>query len=90
MLRRLVVYSASVTMPAFRGPSNIYIEKRSLAYLANRLSLPVIKSYFEDRGIKVNDDSYALSEMIQWVWRSGIRRGDPITVFIPSDRSGAC
>jgi hypothetical protein len=46
----------------------------------------VIKSYFEERGIAVNDDVYALSEMIQWIWRSGIRQGDPITVFVPSDR----
>ena len=55
-------------------------------YLANRFSLPVIKSYFEERGIEVSDDAYALSEMVQWIWRSGIRQGDPITVFIPSNR----
>jgi hypothetical protein len=73
-------------IPLNAKATNEYIEKRSLAYLANRFSLPVIKSYFEERGISVNDEVYALSEMVQWLWRSGIRRSDPIAVFVPSDR----
>lgn len=73
-------------IPLNAKATNDYIHKRSLAYLANRFSLPVIKSYFEDQGIVVNDDVYALSEMVQWLWRSGIRRGDPVIVFVPSDR----
>ena len=73
-------------IPLNAKATNSYIDKRSLAYLANRFSLPVIKSYFEERGIVVNDDVYALSEMVQWLWRSGIRRGDPVNVYVPSDR----
>ena len=46
----------------------------------------MIKGYFEDRGITVNEELYALSEMIQWIWRSQIRDGSPIIVFIPSER----
>lgn len=73
-------------VPLNAKATNDYIEKRSLAYLANRFSLPLLKGYFEDRGITVNDDVYALSEMVQWLWRSGIRRGDPVSVYVPSDR----
>lgn len=73
-------------IPLNAKATNEYIDKRSLAYLANRFSLPVIKSYFEERGIAMSDDVYALSEMVQWLWRSGIRRGDPVTIFVPSDR----
>jgi hypothetical protein len=73
-------------IPLNAKATNDYIDKRSLAYLSNRFSLPLLKGYFEDRGIAVNDEVYALSEMVQWLWRSGIRRGDPITVFVPSDR----
>lgn len=73
-------------IPLNAKATNEYIDKRSLAYLANRFSLPVIKSYFEEKGIGVSDDVYALSEMVQWLWRSGIRRGDPVTIFVPSDR----
>lgn len=32
------------------------------------------------------EDDYALSEMIQWVWRSAIRDGKEIWVYIPSRR----
>jgi hypothetical protein len=73
-------------IPINAKATNDYIDKRSLAYVANRFNLPVIKGYFEDRGIHVSDDVYALSEMIQWLWRSGIRRGDPIALYIPSER----
>jgi len=46
----------------------------------------MIKGYFEDRRITVHEDLYALSEMIQWIWRSRIRDELPIKVFIPSER----
>ncbi len=66
--------------------TNDHIERRSLAYLCNVFYQPMIKGFFEDRGIEVHEDLFALSEMVQWIWRSQIRRGDPITVFIPSRR----
>jgi hypothetical protein len=66
--------------------TNEYRDKKSLAYLCNLFHNPLIKGYFEDRGITVYEELYALSEMIQWIWRSQIRDDQPITVFIPSER----
>jgi len=66
--------------------TNDHIEKRSMAYLANIFHQPVIKGFFQERGIHVYEEMHALSEMIQWIWRSGIRRGDPIHVFVPAKR----
>lgn len=66
--------------------TNDYRHKKSLVYLCNVFHNPLIKGYFEDRGIKVYEELHALSEMIQWIWRSQIRDGKPITVFIPSER----
>ncbi|NBJ12568.1 hypothetical protein [Microvirga arsenatis] len=66
--------------------TNDFRHKKSLAYLCNVFYHPMIKGYFEDRGITVNEELYALSEMIQWIWRSQIRDWKPITVFIPSAR----
>ena len=37
-------------------------------------------------GVEVREDMYALSEMIQWVWRSAIRDGKDIWIYIPSRR----
>lgn len=66
--------------------TNAYIEKTSMAYLCNTFYHPFIKGYFTDRNIPVYEDLFALSEMIQWLWRGQIRRGDPIHVYIPSQR----
>ncbi|MBF9233328.1 hypothetical protein [Microvirga alba] len=73
-------------IPCNAKGTNDYIEKRSLAYLCNIFYNPMIKRYFHDRGIEVQEELHALSEMIQWIWRSQIRRGDPITILIPSER----
>ena len=47
---------------------------------------PTLKHFFEVEGIKVDEDAYALSELIQFIYRSAIRDGKPITVYIPSKR----
>jgi hypothetical protein len=66
--------------------TNEFIEKRNLAYLANIFIHPAIFNYFDECGAEADQELFALSEMVQWIWRSQIRRGDPITVYIPSER----
>lgn len=73
-------------VPVNAKATNEFIEKKSLAYLCNIFHHPDIKGFFRQKGLDLDDDLHALSEMIQWVWRSQIRRGDPITVYIPSER----
>ena len=41
---------------------------------------------FQKNGIKLNARLFALSELIQWVWRSQIRDGKPIKLYLPSKR----
>ena len=52
----------------------------------NKYFNPCIKNFLLSKGIEVNEDGYALSEMLQFLWRSGIREGKHITVYIPSSR----
>jgi hypothetical protein len=66
--------------------TNDYIDRQSLAYLVNVFPNPLEVGYFMDRGIDVDKGAYALSSMLQWIWRSQVRRGDPIMLFIPSKR----
>lgn len=66
--------------------SNDYAESRYLAYLLNRYNNPIIKHWFLDHGVKLDDDQFALSELVQWIWRSAIRNDQEIHVFIPSAR----
>lgn len=66
--------------------TNDYMTRTSVAYVANRYMNPIIKKFFEVHGIEVNEDGYALSEMLQFIWRSAIRCGNEIWVYIPSSR----
>lgn len=66
--------------------SNEYRHKISLAYCANIFMNPVLKQFFEQKNIKVNEELYALSELIQWMFRSAIRDGESINIYIPSNR----
>lgn len=36
--------------------------------------------------MEIEEDEYALSEMVQLIFRSAIREGNPITVYIPSKK----
>ena len=66
--------------------TNDYVDKKNLAYCANIFLNPIIENFFTMNNVKVDEDTYALSELIQWIWRSQIRRGDEINLYIPSSR----
>lgn len=66
--------------------TNAYRNRDCLAYCVNIYYNPLLKNYFQEQGVKVREDEYALSEMIQWVWRSAIRDGKDIWIYIPSRR----
>lgn len=66
--------------------TNGFIDKESLAYTINRFMIPYKYKFFKSRGVTVNQDMYALSELIQWIWRSRIRKGEAINIYIPSKR----
>ena len=63
-----------------------YRNKTTLAYTINYYLNPIITNYFTQCGVRVEQDALALSELIQWVFRSAIRDGNPITIYIPSNR----
>ena len=46
----------------------------------------VLEKYYREHGIEVDGDMYALSTMVQWVFRSAIRNNEEIWVYIPSAR----
>lgn len=66
--------------------TNEYRNRNALAYCVNIFFHPILKRYFTEHGCNVQEDEYALSEMIQWIWRSAIRDGKPITAYVPSKR----
>jgi hypothetical protein len=66
--------------------TNDYADKTTCIYFANRFMNPVLKKFFHAKNVKVNEDIFALSELLQWLFRSRIRNNQPINVYIPSER----
>lgn len=66
--------------------TNKYRTRTILAYPLNRFLNPNIYNFLVSHGTMINQDRWALSEMIQWIWRSAIRDGKEIWIYIPSDR----
>lgn len=66
--------------------TNEFSHKINLAYNVNNFLNPVIKQFFISHNVNVDQDIYALSELLQWIWRSQIRNNKPINIYIPSSR----
>jgi len=74
--------------------TNNYIHKKNLAYFLNVFPHTSLTMYFNYRNsdIKINEDDFALSTLIQWIWRSRIRNqaasaeDRKINLYIPSSR----
>lgn len=66
--------------------TNDYQTRHYIMYTINIFVNPFIVKYFEKYNIKIDEEAYALSEMIQFIWRSAIRKTEPIHCYIPSRR----
>lgn len=66
--------------------TNEYRDRRALAYLLNYFIHPDIRQFINHYNIDFNEDLFSLSALLQWIWRSQIRDGKPIQIYIPSER----
>lgn len=66
--------------------TNDFVNKRVLCHAYNRYPTTPIEIYLRDYGFNIKRDKYAVSEMVQWVFRSRIRNGEPIDLCILSKR----
>lgn len=64
--------------------TNQYRDRTDIAYMINRFMDPNIMKFFRMRDVSINAEHFALSEMLQWIWRSAIRDDKPINLYIPS------
>jgi len=65
--------------------TNDYMHCSHLIYLYDQNINPVVARWLGDSSRAFND-AYALTELIQWIWRSRVRKGEPITLYLPSPR----
>ena len=73
-------------VPINARATNDYRKCTAVAYLVNRYFNPIVKGFFTDNNVRVDEDGYALSEMLQYIWRSAIREGNGICIYVPSCR----
>lgn len=60
--------------------------KKYLAYLYNVFPFPSIQQAIRAYGLDYDADRWALYILIQWIWRSAIREGEKIYLYLPSRR----
>ena len=65
--------------------TNEYAHCSHLIYLYDQHINPLVARWLNNNS-RYFDDAYALTELIQWVWRSRIRKGEPITLYLPAPR----
>lgn len=65
---------------------NEYRNRSHLVYPINIFMNVEEKKFYYLHGIEVDEDVYALSIMVQWIWRSEIRDGAEIYIYVPSRR----
>lgn len=78
--------SESCFAPVNSRATNIYSGRHYVSYTVNRFMNPLMKNIFTKKGMIINEDEFALSEMLQFIFRSAIRKGEKITIYIPSSR----
>lgn len=78
-------YTKGFTACNLRATSE-YRDRKYLAYCINLFMNPFYKKYFVSQGVDVDEDKYALSELVQWIFRSAIRDGKEVWIYIPSKR----
>ena len=66
--------------------TNEYRKRTHLAFCANIYFNPYLKNYFIKHNVNIDEDLFALSEMLQWIWRSAIRDEKEVWIYVPSRR----
>lgn len=61
-------------------------DKDCIVYPVNRYLNPFVKNFLLSNKIDVDEDAYALTEMLEFIWQSGIRDGKEINIYVPSIR----
>lgn len=65
---------------------NEFGDRHYLAYCANVFLNPIVVTYFKDHDILISHEDFALTTLLQWIWRSAIRRNEPVHLYLPSAR----
>lgn len=80
-LRKLMCF-----VPCNARATNDFQDRSVLLYLVNRFPKPEFLKLYKTLGYPIDEDVFALNELLQWIWRSQIRNNQEIYLYIPSKR----
>lgn len=66
--------------------TNDHADKNVIVHLYNRYPNANVKAYFQSHGYPIDDDHFALSELLQFIFRSSLRKGESVDLYIASPR----
>lgn len=66
--------------------TNDYINRKACAYVYDKYFNPIQWNFLRSKGIQVDQNAFALVELLQLLFRGCIRKNQPMEVFIPSSR----
>ena len=73
-------------VPCNMRATNDFSDRYKTMFVLNSFLNPVMKKYYYDLGVPVDENVYATNLLIQWLWRSRIRLGEQICAYVPSSR----
>ena len=76
--------AAGCYLPCSAIATNLYKERTTMIHCINRHPNVVVFSYMKEKGFEIDKEVFALSELVQWIYRSAIRDGKPINLCIMS------
>lgn len=82
-------FSKSRFVPCNTKATNKYKDSSVAVYLCNRYPNVMLQGLLNSKGLNFDDKLFALSELLQFVFRTNIRNVDsnkPINVFVPNKR----
>lgn len=77
---------SNVYLSAMSRATNDHSHKDVVLHCYDRYPHVSVSAYFQSHGLPIDSDQFALSEMIQFVFRSAVRNGKPISLFVASTR----
>ena len=73
-------------IPCNARASNEYASKTVMVHAFDRHPNVIVSNYLRAMEVSFSKERFAINELVQWVWRSAIRNGQPIHVAILSKR----
>lgn len=80
------MFKGTKWVPNTTRGTNDYIDCTHLIYLYDQYMNEFVRRWLGLSSDTEAQDRYALTELIQWVYRSRVRRGEPIVLYLPSKR----